>query len=243
MTAATWELPLVFVAGLLGSSHCLGMCGPFALSIGSGATSWPNNLLRQTLYSLGRLFTYGTLGAAAGFAGLRLTQSLPAIVSIPAVLALVAGVWMLYTGLSAAGVLPRRAGTSVGGGCLAGSWFAPFLEDRHGTGFFLAGMFTGLLPCGLVYAFCTLAASSTSLFRGSATMLAFGSGTIPLMLLAGLGGGLLRWEARRRLLHLAAWCVVAGGLISIARGTSALWALDSNSQSACPFCSGDVEVR
>ena len=75
------ELPLVFVAGILGTAHCLGMCGPFALAIGAGASGWRGALGRQFAYTAGRVFTYGVLGAIAGYGGARLTQSLPAIVS------------------------------------------------------------------------------------------------------------------------------------------------------------------
>lgn len=61
------ELSLIFLSGLLGSAHCIGMCGGFALSIGVGSKSWKNNLARQTVYTLGRAFTYAFLGALVGF--------------------------------------------------------------------------------------------------------------------------------------------------------------------------------
>ena len=69
------ELPLLFTAGILGSTHCLGMCGPFALAIGSQAPGWKSNLLRQLVYSAGRIFTYASLGAMAGFGGWRLGRT------------------------------------------------------------------------------------------------------------------------------------------------------------------------
>lgn len=240
------QLPFVFVAGLLGSSHCLGMCGPFAVGVGSGALSTWDNLRRQSLFSAGRIFTYGALGATAGFCGLRVTRALPVATSVPAILAVVAGLWMLYVGLGATGLLPQRRGgrNAAVTGCLVGAWFAPFLRPTpsggslvgRGAGYFLAGMFTGWLPCGLVYAFSALAASSTSLLLGAATMVIFGLGTMPLMVLAGLGGSLLRWESRQRLLRVAAWCVVLSGSLSLARGIMALGSVASTDSPACPFC-------
>ena len=62
------EWPLLVASGLLGSAHCLGMCGPFALAIGSRSSDWRDNMRRQACYSVGRIFTYAVLGAAAAFA-------------------------------------------------------------------------------------------------------------------------------------------------------------------------------
>ena len=51
------ELPLVFLGGLLGSAHCVGMCGGFALTIGLGARDVAANVCRQLVYTAGRIFT------------------------------------------------------------------------------------------------------------------------------------------------------------------------------------------
>ena len=64
------ELPLILLGGVLGSSHCVGMCGGFALSIGATAPNVMQNLTRQLIYSAGRVFTYGFLGAAGRLRGL-----------------------------------------------------------------------------------------------------------------------------------------------------------------------------
>ena len=64
------ELPLVFLGGLLGSAHCVGMCGGFAVSIGIGSRGLASNLRRQLVYTAGRIFTYSFFGIVAGYAGL-----------------------------------------------------------------------------------------------------------------------------------------------------------------------------
>ena len=165
------ELPFVFFAGLLGSSHCLGMCGPFAFALG-GDSSWRANLRRQTYYTLGRLGTYTLLGAFAGFGGWRLAQVWPASLPLPTLLALLAGVLLIYQGLVAAGVLRRQA-TGRGGPCLAGTFFASFLRSPQTSHVFLAGVFTGLLPCGLLYGMLALAASSGQMSVAAITMAIF----------------------------------------------------------------------
>ena len=118
-----FELPLIFIAGLLGSSHCIGMCGPFALAIGSGQGLWRQQFRRQCVYSLGRIFTYGFLGGLVGFGGWRVAGAVPDWVNLPAWLAVLAGVLLIWQGLQATGWWPRTnragAGTCPGGGLLA----------------------------------------------------------------------------------------------------------------------------
>ena len=211
------ELPLVLVAGALGSSHCLGMCGPFALTIGAGTDRLATNLGRQLVYSLGRIFTYTTFGAVAGYAGDYLHQRAPTLINVAAMLAVVAGVLLLYPGLLAARVIRRRVPSNphaLGGG----EFLRTFLQAPGLHNVFLAGLFTGLLPCGLVYGFVALAASSGDMLLGAAVMAVFGAGTTPVMVLAGCGGSALGVTARKHLFRLAAWCVVVTGLVSIVRG-------------------------
>jgi sulfite exporter TauE/SafE len=232
------ELPLVFVAGILGTAHCLGMCGPFALAIGAGATGWRGALGRQLAYTAGRVFTYGVLGAIAGYCGARLTQSLPAIVNIPATLAIAAGILLIYQGLRAAGWLTfgrRTQLTAAGPLCLAGGLLGQLLRQPGASGIFLAGVFTGLMPCGLLYGMLALATSTHSVPLGGATMIVFGLGTAPAMILAGVGGRLLGLATRRWLFAAAAWCLVLTGIVSVGRGMLHL-SLDGQPAPGCPAC-------
>lgn len=246
------ELPLVFLGGLLGSAHCVGMCGGFAILIGAPAKRLSTNLTRQLVYSSGRIFTYSTLGAAVGFGGLWFAQRTGDFVHAQAAIAILAGVLLVAQGLISTGAVRhvrdylrrRLALTSTvqtqitpaaGMGCLMGGMVGAFLRDRRWSHVFLAGVFTGLLPCGLVYAFVALAASTSDMVRGMATMAAFGLGTVPLMVLTGGGAALFSLAGRRRLLALAAWCVIATGMLSIARGVSFLsWTAEA--PTSCPLC-------
>lgn len=229
------ELLLTFVGGALGSSHCLGMCGGFALSIGARATGWRNNLLRQLVYSVGRVFTYSAAGAAAGFGALRLGEKLPSTVPTQAILALVSGAFLLYEGLRASGLLPRRSHLPAAS-CLGPRFFGPLLQGSRWGEVFLAGVFTGFLPCGLVYAFLALAATTRNVFDGAALMAAFGAGTIPLMVIAGIGGAALGVAARRHCFRIAGWCVALTGAVSISRGIGFLVALNGATDAGCPLC-------
>jgi sulfite exporter TauE/SafE len=215
------EWPLLVVAGLLGSAHCLGMCGPFVLAIGTTAPAWRANLWRQCCYAAGRIFTYAVLGAGAAYCGLRLSVAFAAWVNVPAMLAIAAGVLLVAQGLLAAGVLPQRA-VAAAAACPGATGLRALLTARGSTEVFLAGLFTGLLPCGLLYGMLALAASTHDVVRGLGTMAAFGLGTVPALVAAGLGGGLLGLAARRRLHAVAAWCLVLTGLVSVARGAGFL---------------------
>ena len=233
------ELPLVFLGGLLGSSHCVGMCGGFAIMVGMATRSCRQNLAAQLVYSAGRIATYTTIGGAAGFAGWRLVQKAPALTIIPAILSLVAGGLLIVEGLYATGLVRRRQPRSGGiTGCLAGSMFGELLRMPGLGGAFSAGLVTGLLPCGLVYAFVALAASSHDLVKGMGTMAAFGLGTVPLMVAAGTGSMLLTVERRKWLYRAAAWCVIATGMLTIVRGYGFLAKSSAPPAERCPFCRG-----
>lgn len=230
------EWPLVFLGGLLGSSHCVGMCGGFAMMVGMATRSCRQNLAAQLFYSAGRIATYSAIGGVAGFAGWRLVEKTPALTMIPAILSLLAGGLLIVEGLFATGLVRRRQPRSGGVmGCLAGSVFGELLRTPGRGGAFTAGLVTGFLPCGLVYAFVALAASSHDLLKGIGTMAAFGLGTVPLMVLAGTGSMLLTVERRKWLYRAAAWCVIATGVLTVVRGYGFL-SSSAPPAERCPFC-------
>lgn len=228
---------LVMLGGLLGSTHCIGMCGAFAVLVGLNTGTFWANVRAQLIYSLGRLMSYIALGAIAGFAGKRLMDTIPVLVNVPAVLCLIAGVVLLWEGLRAAGFWPKTVtGTSMAG-CLVRPLFSSLLKAPGLRNAFSAGIVTGFLPCGLVYAFVSLAASSGDLLLGMQTMLAFGAGTVPLMVVTGCGASLLTVTTRQKIWSLAAWSVVLTGALTICRGAAFLQTASTPETPKCPFCS------
>jgi len=255
------ELPLILLGGLLGSAHCVGMCGGFAVMIGSEARSWRANLTRQCIYSGGRIFTYASLGAVVGYAGLRLAEEMPRVVNAQGLFAVVAGLFLIVQGLFSAGVLARpkisfaglllkRRQPAVAGShgvtlgappatmipCLSGGLLGSLLRTPGWQAAFLAGLLTGFLPCGLVYAYLALATSTNDPLSGLAIMVAFGLGTMPLMILTGAGMSLVTPSKRQFVLRLAAWCVVATGVIAVARGAYVLNPANDEPAASCPLC-------
>lgn len=180
------------LAGLVGSPHCVGMCGGFAAASAAGDGRWT--------YHLGRLGTYGTLGALAGAFG----QALP--VSSTAITVL-SGALTLGFAAALAGLVKLPEVTPPGVVQLATRLMrasGPFA----GLGL---GAATALLPCGLVYATLGLAVAAGGTTAGAATMVVFGLGTVPVLAGAGaiVRGLVARGPGVRRamalLVLLAGW--------------------------------------
>ena len=160
-----------FLVGLVGSTHCVGMCGPFA------ATAARHQGWRGVLpYSMGRWATYATLGVVAG--------SLGAVLATLRVVGFgVSALILVAVALQLAGVLPEpkwTQGISRRLMRLAGPL------GPNGARMVL-GFSTALLPCGLVYAALGVAVTAGSPVGGALVMIAFGMGTTPLLIALGAG--------------------------------------------------------
>jgi len=231
------ELPLIFLGGFLGSSHCIGMCGPLALALGANQNRVRTNVCRQLVFTVGRIFTYSFIGAAAAFSGWWLGRLPSTMINVQALLSIAAGVALVLLGLSYAGLLHVPSARWLpASSCTSAKWLKTLLMGPGYTSALLAGVFTGFIPCGLVYAFLAYAASTGDVARGWLTMVVFGLGTAPLMVLAGCSGTLLSHTARGRALKIAAWCVIVTGVISIARGAGYIDWFASGTTGVCPFC-------
>jgi len=231
------EIALAFCGGLLGSAHCIGMCGAFALAVGAGGHGWLHNLSRQCVYSAGRMFTYGCGGLAAAFLGSQMQRQLPLWIPAQACLSIVAGLILTIQGIAFLGLpLIRWSGFKNGTACQAAVAFRSMMTSPGLSGVFLAGVATGFLPCALVYAYLALSARSGNLLLGALLMVTMGLGTAPLMILSGLGMSSLKLRTRKQILNLAAVLVLATGVTSLVRG--GLYWFESNGQvpEKCPYC-------
>lgn len=178
----------VFLIGILGGTHCAGMCGGIVSALTVPAPGQPPAWRLHLAYNLGRIFSYSIAGAvmgAIGSLGLLLENLLP----IQMGLYIAANVMLIALGLYLLGVTRALALTERIGQRL---WrrIQPltrrFLPARSAAQAFPLGMLWGWLPCGLVYSVLTTALLTGSAMRGAATMLAFGLGTLPNLMLAGV---------------------------------------------------------
>jgi len=207
----------VFGGALLGSTHCIGMCGGFAAAIGTTRRSLRPAIVRQLIYTCGRIFTYAFLGAIAGFAGQWLGQFETPLLGAQRAFSIIAGVVLLVVGVAALGVFPKRVGRNSIVGRLFAPIYAHLLNAEGNTAYFAAGIATGFLPCGLVYAFLALAVASADVTYGMLTMICFGLGTAPAMIAIGCGSSFLTRTARARVFRVAGALMIVMGAVTIYR--------------------------
>lgn len=199
----------LFLVGLLGGAHCVGMCGGIvgALAMGSPAR-WSMHLA----YNSGRILSYGVAGALAGAlgaAGLGLEGQVPARL----ILYLFANLMLIALGFYLIGATRALAFTERLGQSL---WrrLQPltrrFLPATRVSQAFPLGMLWGWLPCGLVYSALASALSAGSAQRGALLMLAFGAGTLPNLLLAGILLARLNEFVRRPVVRWTSGLLVLG---------------------------------
>ena len=214
------SLLTAFLAGLLGGAHCVGMCGGIvaAMSFQSGGRRQPVSF--HLGYNLGRIASYSLAGALAGLVGSAAFLS-DTLLPIQKSLYILAQVILILMGLYLAGLNRAVLWLEKAG---SGLWtrlqplFGRLLPIRDFPGAVIAGAVWGWLPCGLVYSALATAMTAGSAWRGAATMLAFGLGTLPNLLLAGLLLARFRRFAQLPAVRLGAGILVGGfGLYGLAR--------------------------
>ena len=197
----------LFLIGLLGGTHCIGMCGGIVGALSMGAGSRPSLHLA---YNTGRIVSYGVAGAIAGALGgasLALSGQLP----VRIVLFVLANLMLVALGLYLMGATRALAFTERFGQKF---WrhLQPlskrFLPARTVAQAFPLGLVWGWLPCGLVYSALVTALTSGSALRGAGMMLAFGAGTLPNLLLAGLLAVRLNEYVAKPVVRLVAGSIV-----------------------------------
>lgn len=180
------EWPFLFLAGILGSAHCVGMCGGFVLSIGAAASD-PARTTRFVSCCIRRVdFLPMPCWATAGFAGWRLTRAIPTV-HLSAILALVAGAVLVYQGLAATGVLRRRGVAAGSPPCLASSFFGGFLRMPGRTSGVSCRTAHGTAPVRLAVWHVDAGRQHARLGESTATMAIFGLGTVPILVATGYG--------------------------------------------------------
>ncbi|MDX2200261.1 MAG: sulfite exporter TauE/SafE family protein [Phycisphaerae bacterium] len=209
----------VFLASLLGSLHCVGMCGPFVVfAVGSEAGSPRARAVRHCAYHAGRLTTYALLGAVAGAAGGALNFSgrwlglNQLAITAAAVTLVVFGLAQLAR-LSGASLPPAPLPDFVRRAVMAGNRAALQLSPLRRAA--TIGLLTTLLPCGWLYAFACTAAGTGSAALGALAMSVFWLGTLPA--LAGFGAA-AQWLSGRfatRLPALTSVALIAVGLTAL----------------------------
>lgn len=211
---------LLFSAGLLGALHCVGMCGGLIMACGmkfGGGASF------SLAYNAGRVLSYSLLGAFMGLLGKTLIAA-GLFGKFQGVMPLIAGIFMILTGLDllgyapkgvkkiTAGLFPRAISDRLIGDQLKGKNPAPLI----------LGIFNGLIPCGLLYAVGVKAAATADPVQGILTMAAFGAGTLPALLLIGSFSGTGIGKGISALSYLSPLVIIILGVKSLFYGIAYL---------------------
>ncbi len=201
---------LAFMIGLLGSVHCIGMCGPLAFSVPSLREGIGYIVFDKILYQGGRIISYCALGVFIGLLGQQiwmsgLQQGVSILTGILIILAAGSRIFKFSLGQQSSFLLK------------------PFNKlfsyaFQHKANHLIIGMINGLLPCGFVYLALAGAVNTGGVAQAAQYMFWFGLGTAPLMLLATIGMGLTGNLVRRRInkvipfmmLFLGAWFIFRG---------------------------------
>lgn len=204
-----------FIFGILGSFHCVGMCGPIAFMLPVSRNNPLKKFLQIFLYHFGRLFAYSLIGLAFGMVGKSLYLfGMQQQLSIAAGILMIAVIIIpskLFGKYNFSKPLYRMIGKIK-------SSLGMALKKKTPDTFFTIGFLNGFLPCGLVYMAVFGAIASGDIFQGSLYMAFFGLGTIPLMTTAIYFSGLLNGVLRKKVQRFIPVFVVLVGILFILRG-------------------------
>ncbi len=204
-----------FVLGLLGSFHCVGMCGPIAFVLPVDRSNAYKKALQITMYHFGRLISYSIIGLVFGLVGKGFY-----LFGFQQQLSIIIGVIMITLVL-----IPSK---TINNYNVSKPVFIIISKVKSGLGaalkkktvdtFLTIGFLNGFLPCGLVYMAVFGAIASGNALEGSIYMAFFGLGTIPLMTTAIYFGQFLKGTMRQKIQKAIPVFVVMIGVLFILRG-------------------------
>jgi sulfite exporter TauE/SafE len=207
------------LAGLLGSAHCLGMCAGISglFAVNASVAGLRNEVPFALTYNVGRVISYVVLGIVVAAFGSVVVKASPNVASG---VRLLSGIVIILVGLKVAfdlkllAVVERMGATLWSRIAPAAKGLVPVTSLPRALGL---GLIWGWLPCGLVYSVLLIAATSANIAHGAMIMAAFGLGTMPAMVMTGLGAAKLSNLMRRKSARVGlGLLIVVMGLLTIA---------------------------
>ena len=201
--------------GFLGSFHCVGMCGPIALALPVDHSHPAKRILGTLSYNLGRIITYGAMGALFGLLGKGFVMAgYQQWLSIGLGVAILVGVlWPKSFSTSTPLLQPLYKVVAIIKQTLGGLFRKKSMESL-----LFIGLLNGLLPCGLVYMGVAGAIATGSPMQGALFMMAFGLGTAPAMLSVTLLSGSITLQWRNNIRKAVPVVVSTMAILLILRG-------------------------
>ena len=200
-----------FITGLIGSLHCVGMCGPIALALPVGNQPAWKQLTGKAFYHAGRITTYSLLGALLGTFGWGLK-----LAGIQQGLSIAAGATIIL--LALAGNHKAEVIFQKPYKWLVGNRLHSLFRNSSISGLYSIGLLNGLLPCGFVYIGLIGSVATQHVTDGALYMAFFGLGTAPLMFAVSIVSHIISSELRIRLNRYIPVAAVIIGCLFIVRG-------------------------
>jgi len=203
------------ILGLMGSLHCVGMCGPIAFMLPVDKNNSYKKFSQIFIYHFGRLLAYGIIGLLFGLVGKGLY-----VFGMQQKLSIAIGILMIVVVL-----LPYNTFSKYN---LSKPLFKVISRVKNRLGqelkkkrpdtFLTIGFLNGFLPCGLVYIALFGSIAMGNALEGSIYMVLFGLGTIPLMTTAIYFSDMLKGGLRQKVQRAIPVFVVLLGTLFILRG-------------------------
>ncbi|MFA5920586.1 MAG: sulfite exporter TauE/SafE family protein [Methylococcaceae bacterium] len=216
--AGGFDYGLAFMAGVLGSGHCLGMCGAlvsgYFMKAGASRT-----LLPYFFYQFARIFVYTLVGFTAAALGFVLVSS-GVFGKVQSILQMFIGIVVIILALGILGWIPFQGSVRLLPMNLLRRGYAESRTKGPILGASIAGLLNGLMPCPLTFAMAVKATSATTIMEGGLLMLTFGSGTLPTMLFVSVAFGKMSAHFRGLMLKFAALIMIIMGCNTIYMGLS-----------------------
>lgn len=202
--------------GFLGSFHCLGMCGPIALSLPVVDGDARHFYLGRLMYQLGRVTMYMLLGVIAGLIGISFQlKGLQSDLSIFSGILIILVVLFLNDKL-----LSKVNGRLVKMSFRIKSVIGNYIKKKSFTAMYVVGLVNGILPCGFVYLAMAGAISYGGITNAALYMLLFGLGTLPLMYIVAVSQNIFSPKIKLSINKLSPFIAIALALFLIHRGST-----------------------
>lgn len=202
-----------FTIGIIGSFHCVGMCGPIALALPVGNAGKFQRLLFISFYNIGRIIAYSFLGILFGYVGKQFF-----IGGYQQILSITLGILILLT-LIFANYLNRNSKLFAKYSKYIKEILSIlFKSEKHFYTFLLIGFFNGFLPCGLVYVAIAGAVATGNPIDSAMFMAAFGFGTFPIMFAVTILGKFISVQWRTQMRKVVPIFIGAMAVLLILRG-------------------------
>lgn len=204
-----------FILGILGSFHCVGMCGPIAFMLPVNQSNTIKKLFQVFLYHFGRVLAYGIIGFVFGIVGKNLN-----IFGTQQILSIIIGFLMIVIVLIPSQLLMKYNFSKPVYKIITKIKIAlgTALKKKTADTFLTIGFLNGFLPCGLVYMAVFGAIATGNIVQSSLYMVLFGLGTVPLMTTVVYVGNFFSGKVRQHIQKAIPVCIVIIGLLFIVRG-------------------------